>query len=84
MNHSCKYCNSSLYGNYNNKFICYLFCKKCESKHMFLDDIIFKSMFYIIYNDKSYCISHNYPNVTTTISVEIIDRFNCYQNIYSD
>ena len=51
---------------------------------MFLDDIIFKSMFYIIYNDKSYCISHNYPNVTTTISVEIIDRFNCYQNIYSD
>lgn len=83
MNHYCKYCNSFLYGNYN-KFICYLFCKKCESKHMLLDNAIYKSMFYIDYNDKSYRISHNYPNITTTISIELIDNFNRYQEIYSN
>lgn len=50
---------------------------------MFLDNIIFKSMFYIDYNDKSYRVSHNYSNIITTISVKLTDHFNSYQEIYS-
>lgn len=51
---------------------------------MILDDAIFKSMFYIDFNNKSYRISHNYHNTTTTVSLELTHRFNCYQDIYSD
>jgi hypothetical protein len=51
---------------------------------MLLDDVFFKSMFYIDYNDKSYRVSHNYINIITTISVQLTDCFGSYQEIYSD